>query len=145
MEITKAQFDELVVSRPMAETFALADNSSANFMDTLLSEGIGTRKEVRVYAMKWAISQKKYAGVSVVNGQRGLTWSKRGSAAEQAVNRILRAVFNGGEKSKKQKKTAPVRFTRAQRSACTAFLAEFPGEKLAEKIKKAKALLASLQ
>ena len=144
MAITKAEFDKLVISKPVADTFALADNSSASFLDTLLSEGIGTREEVRVYAMKWAIAQKKYADVSVVMGQRGLKFNKRGSAAEQAVTRILRAVFNSGETGKKQKKAQPAKFTRAQRSACDLFLAEFPGKTRAEQIKQAKALLASL-
>lgn len=144
MAITKAEFDKLVISKPVADTFALADNSSASFLDTLLQEGIGDRETVRVYAMKWALTQKQYADVSVVMGQRGLKFSKRDCAAEQAVKRILQAVFNSGSKGKKQKKAKPAKFTASQRSVCNLFLAEFPGKTLQDQIKQAKALLASL-
>ena len=145
MAITKAEFDKLIISKTVANTFELADNSSASFLDTLLSEGIGDRETVRVYAMKWAIAQEKYADVSVVKGQRGLKFNKRGSAAEQAVTRILRAVFNSGATGKKQKKAAPAKFTASQRSVCNLFLAEFPGKTLQEQINQARALLKSLE
>lgn len=141
MAITKAEFDKLIISKTVANTFELADNSSASFLDTLMSEGIGDRETVRVYAMKWA--EKKY-GERVTVGQRGLKLP-RGSAAHQAVTRILRAVFNSGATGKKQKKAAPAKFTASQRSVCNLFLAEFPGKTLQDQIKQARALLKSLE
>jgi hypothetical protein len=62
-----------------------ADNSSASFADRLLSLGIASRVDAKPLAMEWALahaqSKKLDAGVKLVKGQRGLTFSKRDTAA----------------------------------------------------------------
>ena len=90
-------------------TFTLADNSSVSFADQLLSAGIASRSEAQPYVMAWAIA--KYPGTSLKKGQRGATFTKRGSAAERAVNRVLAACFPKADAPKKPKannKTDPV-------------------------------------
>lgn len=132
----------ITLTAEVARIFDDIDNSSMSFAERLLAQGIGDRNTARPYAVLWAA--KKY-GEKPFEGQRGLTF-KQGSAALQAVTRVLQVAFPSVDISgnKKQRKAAPVRFSRAQRSACDLFLAEFPGKNLAEQIKQAKALLASL-
>lgn len=123
----------LVLTSAIAKVFDDADNSSAGFAARLMEQGIGDRETARPYAQLWAVN--KYGNI------------KHNSAGEQAMYRVLRRCFPKDElpQGKKQKKAAPAKFTRAQRSACDLFLAEFPGKDLAEQIKQAKALLTSMQ
>lgn len=72
-------------------TFDLADDSSASFADKLLSAGIASRAEAQPYAMAWAVA--KYPGTSIKQGQRGITFTQRNSAAEQAMYRVLQVCF----------------------------------------------------
>lgn len=74
-----------------APTFELADGSSASFADELMKAGIASRAEARPYAMAWAIA--KYADTGLKEGQRGLTYTRRDSASERAVNRVLAACY----------------------------------------------------
>lgn len=82
-------------------TFDLADNSSTSFADKLLSAGIASRSEAQPYVMAWAVA--KYPGTSIKKGQRGATFTKRGSAAERAMYRVLDACFPKSEVPKKPK------------------------------------------
>ena len=82
-------------------TFTLADNSSVSFADQLLSAGIASRSEALPYAMAWAVA--KYPGTGLRKGQRGITYTKRDSAAERAVNRVLAACFPKADAPKKPK------------------------------------------
>lgn len=124
---------KLILTKEVEQVFNDADNSSAGFAARLMEQGIGDRETAKPYAVLWAV--KKYGSI------------KHNSAGEQALYRVLRRCFPRDEMpvGKKQRKGAPVKFSRAQRSACDLFLAEFPGKNLAEQIKQAKALLASLQ
>ena len=75
--------------------FTDADNSSASFADRLLALGVGDRATARPLAMEWAA--KKH-GETIKQGQRGLTFAKRDSAAERAMNRVLQLCFPSADK-----------------------------------------------
>jgi hypothetical protein len=87
MHINKLLGINPAVLAASAPTFDLADGSSASFADALLKAGLASRAEARPYAMAWAIA--KYADTGLKQGQRGLTYTRRDSAAERAVNRVL--------------------------------------------------------
>lgn len=79
-----------------------ADDSSASFAERLIALGVGDRATARPLAMEWALarsqSRKLDAGVKIVEGQRGLTFSKRDTAAERMVNRVLDVCFPSADK-----------------------------------------------
>ena len=70
--------------------FNEADKSSASFTERLLAEGIGSRADARPLAMEWA--SKKYS-VAIKEGQRGMTFVKRDTNAERAMNRVLEVCY----------------------------------------------------
>ena len=90
--------------------FEAVDTSSTSFTARLFVLGVCTRAIAKPLAMQWAA--KKY-GVRVVSGQRGDTLP-RGSAAEQAVKRVLGVCFPAAEqvgikpKAASAKKVDPV-------------------------------------
>lgn len=69
--------------------FELVDNQSTSFTEKLFALGVCTRAIARPLVVQWAAT--KY-GEKVIKGQRGDTL-KRGSAAEQAVKRVLNVCF----------------------------------------------------
>lgn len=79
-----------------------ADNESASFAVRLMAEGIASRAEAKPFAMEWAIEDGKRKAikarlpvptVKLVEGQRGVTFSVRDSAAERAMNRVLEVCY----------------------------------------------------
>ena len=80
-----------------------ADKSSASFTERLLALGIGSRGDARPLAMEWA--SKKY-GVALKDGQRGLTFAKRDTDAERAMNRVLQVCFPSADLKSSAKRTA---------------------------------------
>lgn len=88
--------------------FTLADNSSASFAEKLLALGVGDRATARPLAIEWASIKYK---APIKAGQRGMTFTKRGTAAEQAVTRVLQVCFPGADikpKASSNDKTDPV-------------------------------------
>lgn len=83
--------------------FTDADNSSASFADRLLALGVGDRATARPLAMEWAAKKHKE---TIKQGQRGLTFAKRDSAAERAMNRVLQLCFPSADKPKAKAKRA---------------------------------------
>ena len=77
--------------------FNLADKSSASFAEKLLALGIGSRTDARPLAMEWA--SKKYS-VAIKEGQRGMTFVKRDTDAERAMNRVLQVCFPSADIAK---------------------------------------------
>lgn len=82
--------------------FDLADNSSASFAEQLLALGIASRSDARPFAMEWASKKHREP---MKNGQRGLTFTRRGTAAEQAVTRVLQVCFPSADKPKAKRKS----------------------------------------
>ncbi len=85
-----------------------ADSQSASFADRLFKLGVADRATARPLAMEWAAA--KY-GEKLVQGQRGITWAKRDTAAERAANRVLGLCFPAVDLAKpkaKSNKTDPV-------------------------------------
>jgi len=80
-----------------------ADNESASFAEQLLALGIGSRADARPLAMEWA--SKKY-NVAIKEGQRGMTFVKRDTDAEKAMNRVLQVCYPSADKPKSGKQTA---------------------------------------
>ena len=79
-----------------------ADNVSASLAERLMELGIASRAEAKPFAMEWSIEDckrkaikagKPVPTVKLVNGQRGLTYSVRDSAAERACNRVLEVCY----------------------------------------------------
>ena len=95
--------------------FAIFDdaaNSSASFAEQLMALGIASRAEARPFAVEWA--SKKYHEPIKQDGQRGATFKRRGTAAEQAVTRVLQVCYPSADKPAKPKaktsnKTDPVK------------------------------------
>lgn len=94
--------------------FTDADNASASFADRLFELGIASRADARPLAMEWAIedtkrkaikAKKPVPTVKIIEGQRGLTFSVRDSAAERACNRVLEICFPKADKPKTSKPT----------------------------------------
>ena len=83
--------------------FNEADKSSASFTERLLAEGIGSRADAKPIAIEWA--SKKY-GVAIKEGQRGLTFVKRDTDAERAMNRVLQVCFPSADLKKSGNATA---------------------------------------
>lgn len=88
--------------------FTAADTSSASFAEQLISLGVGDRATARPFAMEWALTnaQRKQldVGVTLVKGQRGLTFSKRNTAAERMMNRVLDVCFPNADRPTKAPK-----------------------------------------
>ena len=90
-----------------------ADNSSASFAEQLMALGIASRAEARPFAVEWA--SKKHKNEPLKKSQRGgLTFKRRGTAAEQAVTRVLDICYPRGikpvkPKAKTSNKTDPVK------------------------------------
>ena len=83
--------------------FDLADKSSASFAERLLAEGIGSRSDAKPLAIEWA--SKKY-NAQIKEGQRGMTFVKRNTDAERAMNRVLQVCFPSADLKKSGKATA---------------------------------------
>lgn len=96
--------------------FKDADNQSASFAERLIALGVADRATARPLAMEWALgraqSKKLDAGVKLIKGQRGLTFSKRDTAAERMMNRVLGLCFPAVDlpkaKTQSSNKTDPV-------------------------------------
>ena len=83
--------------------FNLADNSSASFTEKLLVEGIASRAEATPFAMEWAA--EKYEA-TLKDGQRGMTFVKRNTDAERAMNRVLSVCYPKADAPKPKKRSA---------------------------------------
>jgi hypothetical protein len=77
--------------------FNLADKSSASFAEQLLEQGIASRAEAKPFAMTWA--SEKYEA-KLKDGQRGVTFVKRNTDAEKAMNRVLQVCFPSADIAK---------------------------------------------
>jgi hypothetical protein len=80
-----------------------ADKSSASFTERLLELGIASRTDAKPLAMEWA--SKKY-DAQIKEGQRGMTFVKRDTAAERAMNRVLGVCFPSADMPKSGKAVA---------------------------------------
>ena len=67
-----------------------ADKSSASFAVRLMELGIASRAEAKPFAMEWAA--KKH-NETIKMGQRGMTFVKRDTNAERAMNRVLEVCY----------------------------------------------------
>ena len=83
--------------------FDLADKSSASFAERLLAEGIGSRADAKPLAIEWA--SEKYEA-KLKDGQRGVTFVKRNTDAERAMNRVLQVCFPSADLKKSGKPSA---------------------------------------
>jgi len=87
--------------------FEAADTQSASFAERLIAQGIASKADARPFAMEWAA--KKYRE-TLKQGQRGATFARRGTAAEQAVTRVLQVCFPSADKpTKPTKPTKPIK------------------------------------
>jgi hypothetical protein len=77
--------------------FNVADKSSASFAEQLLALGIGSRADAKPLAIEWA--SKKY-DAKLKEGQRGVTFVKRNTDAEKAMNRVLQVCFPSADIAK---------------------------------------------
>jgi len=68
-----------------------ADNSSASFAVRLMELGIASRTEAKPFAMKWA--SEKHSNEPIKQGQRGMTFVRRDTNAERAMNRVLEVCY----------------------------------------------------
>jgi hypothetical protein len=92
------------------KVFSDADNESANFTERLLELGIASRKEAKPLCMEWA-SAKHNEPTRM--GNQGLTFKRRSTNAERAMNRVLSVCYPKVDapkptKPKTSKKTDPV-------------------------------------
>ena len=77
--------------------FNLADKSSVSFAEQLLEQGIASRAEAKPLAITWA--SEKYEA-KLKDGQRGLTFVKRNTDAERAMNRVLQVCYPSADAPK---------------------------------------------
>lgn len=68
-----------------------ADKSSASFAVRLMELGIASRAEAKPFAMDWA--SKNHNDEPIKMGQRGMTFVKRDTNAERAMNRVLEVCY----------------------------------------------------
>ena len=68
-----------------------ADNASASFAVRLMELGIASRAEAKPFAMEWA--SKKHNNEPIKMGQRGMTFVRRDTNAERAMNRVLEVCY----------------------------------------------------
>jgi hypothetical protein len=83
-----------------------ADNESASFAVRLMELGIASRAEAKPFAMDWA--SKKHNNEPIKMGQRGMTFVRRDTNAEKAMNRVLQVCYPSADapKPKTGKRTA---------------------------------------
>lgn len=113
--------DTFNVTPAMQDVFEQADSRPTDWALTLAAEGLTTRALARPFVVIWA--GKKY-GVEVTMGQRGLT-VPHGSAAIQAVTRVLGNVFSADDTPKAAKSSASIEVARGLKSAMKPVLAQF--------------------
>jgi hypothetical protein len=85
------------------KVFSDADSSSANFTERLLELGIASRKEAKPLCMEWA-SAKHNEPTRM--GNQGLTFKRRSTNAERAMNRVLSVCYPKADMPKPKKTTA---------------------------------------
>lgn len=85
-------------------TLKLADISSASLLDTLLKNGIGTRKDAVPYVVFY-VSELSTTTRKPYEGQRGWTFG-RGTAEQRRTDRILDNIFMDVEADAKKPKTS---------------------------------------
>ena len=98
------------IYQAIVPTLKLADISSASLLDTLLKNGIGTRKDAVPYVVFY-VTQLPKVTRKPYEGQRGWTFG-RGTAEQKRTDRILDNIFVDVEadarKPKKNNKTDAV-------------------------------------
>ena len=77
--------------RAIVPTLKLADIESASLLDTLLSNGVGTRKDAVPYVVFY-VTQLPKVTRKPYEGQRGWTFG-RGTAEQRRTDRILDNIF----------------------------------------------------
>ena len=77
--------------RAIVPTLKLADIESATLLDTLLSNGVGTRKDAVPYVVFY-VTQLPKVTRKPYEGQRGWTFG-RGTAEQRRTDRILDNIF----------------------------------------------------
>lgn len=96
--------------RAIVPTLKLADIESASLLDTLLSNGVGTRKDAVPYVVFY-VTQLPTVTRKPYEGQRGWTFG-RGTAEQKRTDRILDNIFvdvnADAKKPKASKKTDKV-------------------------------------
>jgi len=85
-------------------TLKLADISSVSLLETLLKNGIGTRKDAVPYVVYY-VSLLPTSKVKAYEGQRGLTFG-RGTAEQKRTDRILDNIFVDVETATPKPKTS---------------------------------------
>ena len=89
--------------RAIVPTLKLADISSASLLDTLLANGVGTRKDAVPYVVFY-VTQLPKVTRKPYEGQRGWTFG-RGTAEQKRTDRILDNIFVDVEAGVKKPKT----------------------------------------
>ena len=79
------------IYQAIVPTLKLADISSASLLDTLLKNGIGTRKDAVPYVVFY-VTQLPNVTRKPYEGQRGWTFG-RGTAEQKRTDRILDNIF----------------------------------------------------
>ena len=90
--------------RAIVPTLKLADIESATLLDTLLSNGVGTRKDAVPYVVFY-VTQLPKVTRKPYEGQRGWTFG-RGTAEQRRTDRILDNIFVDVEADAKKPKTS---------------------------------------
>jgi hypothetical protein len=90
--------------RAIVPTLKLADISSASLLDTLLANGVGTRKDAVPYVVFY-VTQLPKVTRKPYEGQRGWTFG-RGTAEQRRTDRILDNIFVDVEADAKKPKTS---------------------------------------
>ena len=98
------------IYQAIVPTLKLADIESATLLDTLLSNGVGTRKDAVPYVVFY-VTQLPKVTRKPYEGQRGWTFG-RGTAEQKRTDRILDNIFvdvnADAKKPKTNKKTDKV-------------------------------------
>jgi hypothetical protein len=90
--------------RAIVPTLKLADIPSASLLDTLLANGVGTRKDAVPYVVFY-VTQLPKVTRKPYEGQRGWTFG-RGTAEQRRTDRILDNIFVDVEADAKKPKTS---------------------------------------
>jgi hypothetical protein len=91
------------IYQAIVPTLKLADISSASLLDTLLANGVGTRKDAVPYVVFY-VTQLPKVTRKPYEGQRGWTFG-RGTAEQRRTDRILDNIFVDVEAGVKKPKT----------------------------------------
>lgn len=91
------------IYQAIVPTLKLADISSASLLDTLLANGVGTRKDAVPYVVFY-VTQLPKVTRKPYEGQRGWTFG-RGTAEQKRTDRILDNIFVDVEAGVKKPKT----------------------------------------